>query len=779
MSRTSKRELKVLVCPLLALAALAARPAAADSGNGTGALTEVVVTATKLKAADVLNVPASIQAISGETLAREDASGISSIAGQIPGFSMQDLGPGDKRYVIRGIYSAGDSTVGVYYGEAVITQGNSDDGSGMQPDIRLYDMNRIEVLRGPQGTLYGANSESGTLRFIPNEPVLDRTDGRITMERSQTEHGGGNYNAHGMLNLPLVDGKLGLRLVGWRVHDSGYVNQIRVGSGVTAQSNGATLPVQALGFLKGVNDDDVGGGRAILRYRPVDNLTIDADYTAQSQTSNGSSRWTPAGVTAFNGGPIAAVQGCDLCNTDVTRSPWDDHLNVYGVTVKWRTSAGELTVTDHQFNRNTDFTFDSTPILVSFGVDTPAETLEPRQYRSNSGEVRFATSLDLPVNFVVGVFRQQTTQTLQVHVIATNGLGLVAGPFSSANSADALNYPGVGDTFFGRTDHRGSVQSAGFGEATWKITKKWTAVAGLRYFTEDLSGYQEQTHPFGGFPPGTASGVAIPDVRQSFNKVTWKGNLSYDFSPAALVYATVATGFRSGGLNAQSEPFEPIPGAYAPDSLTNYELGVKGLLFGGYFAYQLDGYLIHWNNMQVQLTTPDGTFSYIGNAGTAEVKGAEFDLKARLVQDVTAWLSGSYQNAALTQGASAQQKQLNPTLGVSGDSIPNVPKFQFAVGLDYTHALTGEWVGTLGTDLSYRGAVNSYFASNPFNLPLSSYALWNMQAGASYRSWTFTLFAHNVANERAQVSAINSTQDPHALLTVQPRTIGLTVTRDF
>lgn len=779
MSTSVQSELKLIACPLLGLLALAARPAAADNGPGTGALGEIVVTATKLNAADVLSVPASIQALSGDALARQDASGIGSIAGQIPGFAMQDLGPGDKRYVIRGIYSAGDSTVGVYYGEAVVTQGNSDDGSGFQPDIRLYDMNRVEVLRGPQGTLYGANSESGTLRFIPNQPVLDKTDGQVTLEGSQTAHGGGNYNAHAMLNLPLASEVLGLRLVAWKVHDSGYVDQIRVGSGVTAQSGGVTLPVKALGLIKGVNDDDVGGGRAILRYEPLESLTIDADYTTQTETSGGSSRWTPSGVSAFGGGSIAAVQGCDLCNTDVTQSPWNDHLQVYGVTAKWKTSAGELTVTDHQFDRNTDFTFDSTPILVSFGIDTPAETVEPRQYRSNSGEVRFASSLDLPVNFVVGVFRQQTTQTLQVHVLTTNGLGLVNGVFSSSNNDDALNFPGVGNTFFGRIDHRATVQTAGFGEATWKITDKWTAVAGLRYFTEDLTGYQEQTHPFGGFPPGTASGVPIPDARRSYNKVTWKANLSYEFSRAALAYGTVATGFRSGGLNAQSEPFEPIPGSYAPDSLTNYELGLKGRLFGGYFAYQVDGYLIHWDNMQVQLTTPDGTFSYIGNAGTAEVKGAEFDLKARPVEHLTAWLTGSYQDAHLTQGASAAQKLLNPTLGVTGDSIPNVPKLQFGAGLDYSYPLSNDWTGSLGTDLSHRGSVNAYFASNPFNLPLASYTLWNLRAGATYQSWTFTLFAHNVTNQRAEVSAINSTQDPHGLLTVQPRTVGVTVTRDF
>ena len=794
MSKSARSKIALLVYSILAMTALAAPPALAahrdpstaanDAGGGaaeirTGALQEVVVTATKLGAADVIDVPASIQAITGATLQREDVSGIMSVAGQIPGLAIQTLGPGDRRYIIRGIASTGASTVGVYYGEAVVTQGNGDDGGGFQPDIRLYDMNRIEVLRGPQGTLYGASSMSGTIRFIPNEPQLNRTDGYVTLEDSNTQHGGNNYNVNGMLNLPIVNDVLALRLVGWKLYNSGYVNQIRVGSGVTALVNGVAVPVQPLGFLKGVNYEQVGGGRAILRYRPNRNLTIDLNYTAQSGHSGGSSRWTPPGIKAFSGGTIEPVTGCDLCNTDVTQSPWKDNIKVYGMTVKWRTHLGKLTATTNEFNRNTGFTFDSTPILASFSVPIPAETLEPRERKSNSTEVRFATTLDSPVNFVVGAFRQQTSMNLAVDVISTNALGLITGPFSSANSADALNYPGVGNTFFGRTDHRETVQWAGYGQATWKITHRWTAVAGARYFTENLTGFQVQTHPFGGFPPGTPSDVPIFDPNESFNKVTWMGNLSYKFGPAALLYATVATGFRGGGLNALSEPFEPVPKAYAPDSLTNYELGVKGRLLSGYLQYQLDGYLIHWNNIQVQLTTPDGAFVYQGNAGTAEVKGAEFQIKARPARYLTASLAGSYQDAYLTQGASALQKQLNPTLGVTGDKIPNVPDFQFNLMLDYTRPLAGDWIGTLGTNLSYRGAVNSYFASNSFNLQLKSYALWNLRAGVMYHRWSVTLFAHNVTNDRAQVSAINSTQDPHALLTVQPRTVGITVTRRF
>jgi iron complex outermembrane receptor protein len=760
---------------------------AADASVDSAALEEVVVTANKLNSQRVLDLPISIQAISGDSLRNAGASAFMDISGQIPGLSVQDLGPGDKKYVIRGINSTGDSTAGIYYGEAVISASNADDGGGFQSDIRLYDLDHVEVLRGPQGTLYGASSMSGTIRFVPKSPDLNTLGGYLTMEGSETSHASGNYNFNGEINLPIIDGVLALRLVGWKIDDSGYINQIRVGEGVTGLENIGTAanpkyqlaPVVGVGFIKGVNDDDVGGGRVMVRYQPTENLTIDANYTAQTETSGGSSRYTPAGVTAFNGGPILPVQGCDLCNTDVTQSPWSDNLKVFGLTVAYKTAAGTLTGTTNQFNRTTDFNFDSTPILVSFDVPVPAETLEPRTRKVNSSELRFASDLDSPVNFVVGGFREHDSQDLAVDVIATNGLGLPNGPFSSSNSADALNFPGVGNTFFGRTDERTDTQYAGFGEATWKITPGWTAVVGARYFTETLNGVQTQTHPFGGFPPGPTL-VPLPDPTETFNKVTWKANLSYKFNDSLLGYGTVSTGFRGGGLNAISEPFEPIPAAFAPDSLTNYEVGAKGRLFDGLFDYQADIYLIRWNNIQVQETTADGAFVYQGNAGSARSKGAEFEFNAHPIQYLTASFAGSYQDAYLTQGATPAQKLLNPTLGITGDDVPNVPKVQFSLGLNYTRPMIGNWQGVIATDVSYRDAENAYFASNTqFNIPLAPYTLVNLRLGVINGPWSVTAFARNLTDKRAEISAINSSQDPDALLTVRPRTIGVTLTRTF
>jgi iron complex outermembrane receptor protein len=190
-------------------------------------------------------------------------------------------------------------------------------------------------------------------------------------------------------------------------------------------------------------------------------------------------------------------------------------------------------------------------------------------------------------------------------------------------------------------------------------------------------------------------------------------------------------------------------------------------------------YFIRWSNIQVQDTTPDAAFVYQGNAGEAHVKGVEFEFTAHPIQYLTASFAGSYQDAYLVQGASAAVYAYNPTLGLTGDAIPNVPKVQLDLGLNYRAPLGNGWDGMVATDVTYRDAVDSYFSSNSFNIPLAPYTLVGLRLGVIDGPWSVTAFARNLTNKRAQVSAINSTQDPDALLTVQPRTIGLTATRKF
>ncbi len=765
----------MLVVSVAAASIMSGMPVFAASPAGpsddTTPLSEVVVTANKLNSTGVLETPAAIQAISGQDLQKQGDVGFMDVAGAIPGLSVQDLGPGDRKYIIRGISSTGDSTTGVYYDEAVISGSNANEGGGFDCDIRLYDLNRIEVLRGPQGTLYGAGSMSGTIRFVTNKPDLNDFGGYLTAEMSDTHHGSGNYDANGEINLPIVTGKAAVRIVGWGLDDSGYIDQIRVGSGTA----------NPVGLVKGVNNDAVSGGRISLRIQPIDNLTLDASYTNQSEHSDGSPRYTPPGLPAYQIPGTPTVTGCDLCNTDVTRSPFSDHLELYGLTVEYKTSYGTLTGTTNQYNRRLEFSFDDTPTLAFLGIPLPSTAIEPQTRDVNSSEIRFASALDSPVNFVVGGFRQYETHNLDVALLTTNNEGNPTGAFSPLNSADAILNPGVGSTLFGRIDDRETTQYAAFGEATWTATPKLKFTAGLRYFTEQLEGFQQTTHPFAGFPAGVSGEAPILDPAQSYSKVTSKFNGSYEFNEALLMYATAAQGFRGGGLNVQSVLLEPVPPSFGPDSLWDYEVGAKGRLFDRRLDYQVDVYAIYWHNIQIQETTPNVGLQYTGNAGEAVSKGIEFEFNVRPIDHLTIHFSGSVQDAYLSKGASAEQLAANQTLGQTGDKLPDVPPFEAALGVDYTAPLPvrGDWKWTLAADVDHRGAENAYFAANPYNVALKSYTLLNLRAGISSGVWSTTIFARNVTDERAQVSAINSEQDPFAYLTVRPRTIGISVTRNF
>ncbi|HEY3786125.1 MAG TPA: TonB-dependent receptor [Steroidobacteraceae bacterium] len=754
--------LLALTLPGLAPVARAAEPAdAAPAADAETSVQEVVVTANKLNARNVLDVPISIQAISGDSLRAAGSSGFLDIANKIPGLAIEDQGLGDRKYVIRGINSTGDATAGIYYDEAVISGSNANDGGGLQSDIKLYDLDHIEVLRGPQGTLYGASSMSGTIRFVTRKPDLNNFGGYAAAEISGTEHGGGNNAVNGAINLPIIDGQLALRAVGWSLNDSGYIDQLRVGT---------------IGLVRGVNDDDARGGRVSLRYQPFDDLTLDATYTSQTESSNGSARYTPAGQTS-TGTPGTGFEGCDLCNTDVNFSPSEDKLQVYSLTGTYKFQYGTITATTNQYNRSFTLWFDTSVGLEVFGIPFPTESIEPQQRDLNSSEIRYASNFDFPVNFVTGIYRQHESNDLSVESVKTNGLGVPAGPFSSSNSDDALSNPN-GNTVFGRDDDRRTTQWAGFGEATWKVTPKLSVVGGVRYFTETLDGIQVQTHPFGGFVGG-GNVAPIIDPTEKFSKTTFKFNVSYDFSPSLLAYALASSGFRSGGLNTESEPFEPIPGSFRPDSLWNYEAGAKGRLFEGRLDYQLDAYVIMWHDIQVRETTADGSFNFIGNAGDAIVKGMEFEFDAHPIESVTASIAGSYQDAHLQHGATAEQFAGNPTLGLTGGTIPEVPRFQFSAELKYTHALTDRLIGEGAADLNYRGHTNSSFATDPFNVPLGSYSLLNLRAGLSSGPWTANVFVRNATNKRAEISALVSQGNPLQLFTVRPRTIGVNVTRTF
>lgn len=724
---------------------------------------DIIVTATKRGDEALRNVPIAIQALTGDALSKSGATQFSDYASRVPSLSFQDLGPGDKKYIIRGINSTGAATVGAYYDEAVISADNRNDGGGRNTDIRLYDIERIEVLKGPQGTLYGASSESGTIRIITKKPDMLNFGGYIAGELSTTHKGGTNYNINGALNLPIVEDKLAARVVGWYVDDSGFVDQTRIPAGL----------------LKDVNNDRTSGGRATLRYTPTESFTLTASATIQKTHSDGSSRYTPPGTPSFSTVGFPAVPGGDLINTDLTRSPLDDKVKIYSLTGEYDFGSGSLVATTNYFDRSMRFTFDSSPILFFFGVPIPGITIQPQSRRIWSNELRYASKFDGPFNFVLGGFYSHEKSDFDVEVVRSNDLGEPRGPFTRLNSDDALSNPN-GNTFFGRFDNNRLSQYAVFGEATFAFTPELKATVGARYFHNKLTSAQETTHPFGGFgpnPPGV--------LRNSANdhKTTFKGNLSWKPNEDVLVYATAAQGFRTGGLNQADLPFASgIPRSYDSDSLWNYELGTKLSLADKRLRIDAAVYHIDWSNIQVRAVDSTGAFPFTTNAGGASVDGVEADINAVLAKGVTLAAGGSYQNAKLTSD------QPGPTprpgnLGLDGDRIPNVPRFSGSVNLDVDRPLSGTFNYLVHADVSYHGSSHTTLAANttrdPFDVRLQSYTLVNLRLGIKNDLWTAAVFARNLFDKRAQVDAISSSQDPLALITVRPQTFGLSLSRKF
>jgi iron complex outermembrane receptor protein len=758
----------VLALSTLPLSLLLGAPVAAQTTNSTqpdasnnGGLADIVVTADKRSAVSLQKVPITVQAISGEVLTAKGAKTFEDFAGSVPGLQFDDLGPGDKKYIIRGINSTGASTVGVYYDEAVITAANSNDGGGRNADIRLYDLERIEVLKGPQGTLYGASSMSGTIRFITAKPKMDVFEGNVTGDISDTQKGGANYNLHGTLNIPIVPDLLAIRATGWLDDQSGYIDAVRIPAG----------------RVNGINNDNTKGGRVLARFTPAPNLNIVGSVTVQRTHSDGSSRYTPPGVQSFGNAAAGypSVPGGDLTNTDLTLSPLTDQLHIDSLTADYKPSIGTFTATSNWYDRTYNFSFDSTPVLFSFGVNVPAITHEPQYRRVFSNELRYASNFSGPLNLVVGGFLQREKTDFTVNVVKSNAFGNLAGPFSGSNADDALSNPN-GNTFFGRSDNQTIKQEALFGEITLKPIDGLTGVFGARYFHSTQFAAQQTLHPFGGF---TAAPVGVLTNQSTNSKVTYKFNLSYQVAPRVLTYATAAQGFRVGGVNAANLPFASnIPRGYSPDSLWSYELGVKSELLDRHLRLNADVYQIDWSNIQVSTVDSTGAFPFITNAGKARVRGVEVELEATLLRGLEFDLGASYQNAILLENQPIIAG--NPNHGLKGDTLPNVPKLQGNASLSYSFPLTERFEQTFRADVTYRDHTKTQFNNiSPFLVPLHSYFLVNLRATAHSKLWSAGLYLNNVFDKRAQIDAISSSQDPLALLTVRPRTGGVTVTRNF
>lgn len=755
---------------------------------------EIVVTATKRGETDIQSIAGGINAISGDDLEAKGIKDFEDFAGSVPGLNFQDLGPGDKEYIIRGINGNGPSVVGAYFDEYVITAVDQQDGGGKNAPIKMVDMERVEVLNGPQGTLYGANSMAGNIRFIPRKPKTDAFDAHVDTEFGGTEDGGFNYTVSGAVNLPLIKDQLALRLVGYRTDNDGWIDQPRLQTGPTTFDGNA----------KNINTETTDGGRVMLRWTPNDRLTVDALYLRQKLDTGGSPRFTAKGVPAWPDEPAAianlpgnpgfvAIPGLpsitptrDYINTDITRNPRADDVELFGTTMSYAFDVGTATISASHYEHFINFVFDSTPVLAFFGVPIPGITVQPQTYRTDMVEARFASKLDGPLNFVTGLYYQHDHNKYEVQVPTTDGMGNPPpGAWNPLNSNDALLYGGT--AFFGRIRHDQVTQKALFGELTYQFLERWTFTGGFRWFGADLRTTQGTTHGFVGqlqIPEGeiigsTANGNPIGLLKQRGSTVRPKVSLSYQLKDDVMLYALYSEGFRVGGINNGAQPFTPgIPDTYDSDELTNIEFGIKSRWLDNRLQVNADMFFIDWNKIQVEPRDPASVEPFTTNGGEAQVQGVEWALEYLATDNLELDFTGEYffmheltKDQPALIGASPYV-----ITGLKGDKIPEVPAVQLFGSAKYTTSFMGKPLTLIG-DLTYRGATNTEFrTSSPFNIKLDSYVLLDLVANLQISDhFTVGAYVKNVTNELAVYDGIGTFQDPEAIVAARPRTYGATI----
>lgn len=713
---------------------LSAQQAPGDaSGNRAGVLEEVVVTATKRGEMSVQDIPLSIRAIGARELLDKRVQDFADWARLVPGLGAEDQGPGEKRFIIRGIRSVGPATVGVYYDDAVVTGFNpEDDGGGRNADIRLYDIQRIEILRGPQGTLYGEGSMSGTIRVITNKPDTSGFYGAVEGDGAWTEEGGGSAKFNGFVNLPASE-TFAVRAVGWYEDESGFVDNVRLGK-------------------EDINDEETFGGRIAARWMPNDSLTLDASYIVQNTELGGKQRYFPS---------IG-----DLETDEYTVDIYEDDLDIFQVALDYRLDSGSIHASSALLNRDVFFRFDSTPLLIFFGVPVPfalAVTDQPDEREIWTNEIRFGSDLGGRFEYVIGAFYQNSKRDFESNVISTDLNGVPNG-----------TEPDI----FGRISSFDIDQVAFFGEVTFDITDRLEGLFGIRYFDYDQNSFSMETLPFGGFDPGDEP---MPDPARSASDsdVNYKASLSYRVNDNANLYALYSEGFRQGGTNSTGFGNAIIiPEEYEPDTIDNYELGAKTTWLDGAMVVNLSVYRIDWDNIQTQEQEPVQGFNFIGNAGTARVDGFEFELLSQLTPQLQLGVGVGYQDARLTEDQPVLE--VETPVGKDGDPIPYVPEWTGNVSLQYDFVVGGPWNGYFRGDWSYTGSSETQFNDNgEFNNKQDAYNILDLRLGMDLDDWRFSVYIDNVFDERADLTIVENRAVPLSIFTNRPRTAGISVRRNF
>jgi outer membrane receptor protein involved in Fe transport len=764
---------------------------APTSQNNSEALEEIVVTAQK-RSENLTKVPVSISVLSGATLNSTAISDLDDLSRAVPGLSIQASGQeGNAELQIRGVSStAGDSTINIYLNDTPISI-SARYGGATQPIP--FDLARVEVLRGPQGTLYGASSLGGTIRYIQNKPNLETFGGFVGSDLSGTDHGGVNYETSALINIPIVNDVFAIRLGGLYGSDSGWIDNYN-GNGDIANA--------------GVNSDLRKLIRFSALYQPTDDLSIQANTTYQGFfTKDSSSFYTAAGAANSTGAgmpPYLVTTG--LFKQSKLVQEWaHDNVLVSDIEVNANLGFADLTSISSFFRRSNpqeiDGTYYNSGALADFFLPaqftpqasvafSPSPVYQQTSWRNWSQEIRLSSPADeqSPWKWVGGIYvsevRASTSQVDPDPLIGSNFLAAYGVPIGSISQAlgGAPNDPGLFNPIYATWEHETIDQYAAFGQISYDILDDLHLSGGLRYsLARDVNISDNSQNSFYdlGLPAEVKGTIKAYSATPRFS-------LSYDIDSLTSIYTTEAKGFRLGGPagslpSGPNNPCQPsyeslgltgAPGAYGSDSLWSYEAGVKSTLADRSLSVNGAGYYINWSRLQQGVNLPSCGFGFTANAGDAEIYGGEVELlyATQFVKGLKLGLTASYNHAEIT-------KTTAPFAQV-GETVEDVPEWTATISADYYTPIVNDWSGFAHIDYDFTGHSHGAFQTDLPNFENKAYGVANAQLGVDTDTLKIYLFAKNLLNDHTiyQQPTVASVTEGY---TVRPLTVGVSVRRDF
>jgi iron complex outermembrane recepter protein len=778
-----------------------AAPAPAAAASAPEDVQRVIVTAQKRKE-DVQKVPLSISVMSGEQLQANQVSNFTDLSRNIPNVSFNtQAGAGLSTVEIRGVSSqAGTATVSIYLDDVSLTTRNIYSQGTAEP--RFFDIERVEVLRGPQGTLYGASSLGGTIKFISKEPDAKAFSGNANVTLSGTQHGGTNYQAEAVVNVPLVKDSVGLRVGVQSGHDSGYIDRVdyRTLQVLDKGINSAHWDVLKLALKA-----DLGKGWSVTpalfaqRYRSDD---IDAAFLKVGDSSSG----YQVGPDLNNPNPNVDKPLAIFQTSKDLREPGKDRLTIPSLTVNGDLGFADLTGIlsgyTRRFDRIQDGTLVNSTYIGSVTTDAtlgaivgalPSAVQLKNKVDQTALELRLASkdydASRSPITWVGGLYTAKTkTQVYDNEpVFGINAAFTAAGKdiTNPADLADAFPNDFPNDSSYYSARHYNDKQTSVFGELTYHVSPSLRAIAGVRVLHATQHFTREGDFYFAGGPT-----TALADGK--WNATTPRFAVDWDVDAQNTLYANVAKGFRLGSANrpvpltsAVQDDLNTlhlpgtIPVAFDPDSLWSYEVGSKSRLLDNKLTLNVAAYYLDWKDIQQDVVLPTSGYDFETNAGKAKSYGLEVEARARVTDQLTLNAAAGVTHAVFAEDVPALGFDDAGNLHVrKGDRIQGVPSYNARLGFTYRFQATdamsafvsgnGQWTG------SSRG--NLVPGSTDYDRP--SYFTADASAGVSIDRWLVTLFVKNLTNTRTvlQQPSIQSVTEAYYL---RPRTIGVTASADF